>query len=241
MSCRGLCHRHERAWRNRGSSLDAFIAGAVPCVGLKRCAVAGCGRESACRRQLCSFHDNRLRRRHDVMSISASELAGFIAGERPRTASHQFSMASLASTVRLELLYGLQRRDEMPPPLDPRQVSIIVRRLESAVSLRKADGAAICESGGIQYNSIIRGMFGDLQRHLERAWVAFTGAETFTPNSKSKLSGLIFRWCAKTAPTGSIPCAASAAINSPTAGPNSFIISLRGMVSLMTAAASASV
>jgi integrase len=177
MSSRGLCRRHQRAWREGGSSWEAYVAGASPYVGLERCAVAGCGRESVCRRQLCAFHDNRLRRSHDVVSISDGELARFVAGERPRTAGHQFSLASLTTVVRHELLYGLQQRDEMPPPLDPRQVLIIVRRLGSAVSLRRADGAAICESGGVQYNSIIRGLFRDLQRHLERAWVAFTGAD----------------------------------------------------------------
>src|SRR6185369_12718118 len=40
---------------------------------------------------------------------------------------------------------------------------------------------------------------------------------------------------------GSTPCAASVDINSLTAGPNAFIISLRGMVSRMTAASWASV
>src|SRR5258707_798700 len=36
--------------------------------------------------------------------------------------------------------------------------------------------------------------------------VAFTGAATFTPNSKSKVSGLILRWWAKTALLGFTPC-----------------------------------
>jgi hypothetical protein len=31
----------------------------------------------------------------------------------------------------------------------------------------------------MQYNSVIRGLFGDLARHLERAWVAYTGADPY--------------------------------------------------------------
>jgi hypothetical protein len=48
--------------------------------------------------------------------------------------------------------------------------------------------------------------------------VAFTGAATFTPSSKSKVSALILRWWAKTGLLGFTPCSVSAAINSPTAG-----------------------
>ena len=67
----------------------------------------------------------------------------------------------------------------MPPPLDPVSVRILISRLIASTSMREADPEAICESGGGQYNSVIRGLFGDLARHLERAWVAYTGADPY--------------------------------------------------------------
>ena len=92
------------------------------------------------------FHDERLPRRRHGLGLSAEELAAWVAAERPRTAANQFSMASLTGLVRYELLYALQRRDEMPPPLDPVQVGILISRLEGASSIRRADPEAICET-----------------------------------------------------------------------------------------------
>lgn len=176
-SC-GLCLRHERAWRrSRAESLEGFVARARPLRRLDPCLVAGCGRERATSRGLCTFHNNRLRRAHDVASITGQELAGWVATERPRLGAHQFSMVGLHELVRFELLYALQCRDESPPPLDPTQVRILLSRLAGASSVRRADPDAVCESGGQQYNSAIRGLFGDLRRHLERAWAAYTGAD----------------------------------------------------------------
>ena len=179
--CRGLCFRHERAWRRAGSvPLEDFIAQAHPLARSESCVVAGCGREQVNRRGLCWFHDNRLRRHYNVTSLSAHELAVWVGGERPRLGAHQFCLAGLSEVVRFELLYALQRRDETPPPLDPTQARILVRRLEGAASIRYADPDAVCESGGQQYNSAIRGLFRDLRRYLDRAWVAHTGADPYT-------------------------------------------------------------
>ena len=38
---------------------------------------------------------------------------------------------------------------------------------------------AVCESGGVQYNSATKGLFRDLRRHLERAWAQYTGTDPF--------------------------------------------------------------
>jgi len=174
----GLCFRHERAWRRGdGARVEEFIARAEPLERLETCIVAGCGRERTYSRGLCGFHDNRLRRQRHLGSLSEKDLASWAAGEAPRLAAHQFSLAGLAEPVRFELLYALQRRDEAPPPLDPGQVRILISRLAGAGSLRHADPEMVCESGGVQYNSAIRGLFVDLRRHLERAWVAYTGTD----------------------------------------------------------------
>jgi integrase len=58
-------------------------------------------------------------------------------------------------------------------------VRILTSRLVGADSLRTVDAEVICESGGQQYNSAIRGLFADLRRHLERAWMQHTGTDPF--------------------------------------------------------------
>jgi integrase len=177
---RGLCFRHERSWRkHKAEPVEAFIAGARPLARRGDCAVAGCGREQVSRRGLCRFHDNRLLRQHDVTSLRADELAGWIAAERPLLGAHQFSLAGLPELLRTEFLLALQRRDQAPPPLDPAQVRILLARLDGAPSLREADPAVVCETGGVQYNSATRGLFRDLRRHLDQAWAACTGADPF--------------------------------------------------------------
>jgi integrase len=159
--------------------MEDFIAEASPLGGLEPCAVAGCGREAITPRSLCHFHDQRLRRVHRVNALSTAELAEWVASEAPRLGAHQFSLAPLDELVRHELLYALQRRDKMPPPLDPVSVRILISRLVGCTSMREADPEVICESGGTQYNSAIRGLFCDLARHLERAWVAYSGADPY--------------------------------------------------------------
>ncbi|HEY6424300.1 MAG TPA: site-specific integrase, partial [Pseudonocardiaceae bacterium] len=46
-------------------------------------------------------------------------------------------------------------------------------------SVRHADPEAVCHSGGVQYNSITKGLFRDLRRHLERAWVQYSGTDPY--------------------------------------------------------------
>ena len=150
MLCRGLCFSHERSWRRSGVALEDFIATARPLARRGTCVVAGCGREHVSSRGLCHFHDERLGRRHGL-GLSAEELAAWVAAERPRLSANQFSMASLSGLVRYELLYALQRRDEMPPPLDPLQVGILIRRLEGPVpfaapTLRRCAKWAACNT-----------------------------------------------------------------------------------------------
>jgi hypothetical protein len=48
---------------------------------------------------------------------------------------------------------------------------------------------------------------------------AFTRADKIISSLKSKLSGLILRWCVSTSPTGPMPFTAIAAFNSPAGEP----------------------
>ena len=177
----GLCFRHERRWnKDRTEPLPAFIARSHPLIRGPRCQVAGCDRDSIIgRRQLCWFHDNRLKRRHNTTTLSSEQLQAWVAGEQPRLGVHQFSLAGLREGLRIELLYGLQQRDQAPPPLDPTEVRILLSRLGEASSLRDADPHAVCESGGTVYNTSTRGLFRDLRRHLDRAWAQYTSTDPF--------------------------------------------------------------
>jgi len=177
--CRGLCFRHERAWRRSGGPLAEFVAEAAPLGRLAACSVAGCDREVVYRRGLCWFHHNRLGRQGPRGSLSEAEVAAWTATEKPRLGAHHFSLAPLGELARYELLYALQHRDRTPPPLDPRQVRILVSRLSGATSLRDADPEAVCGAGGLQYNSAIKGLFRDLRRYLERAWMAYRGIDPY--------------------------------------------------------------
>jgi hypothetical protein len=111
--------------------------------------------------------------------LSGDELAAWVAGERPRLGVGQFSLAGLPELLRVELLYGLQHRDQAPPPLDPTEVRILLARLGDAASLREADPQVVCESGGMVYNAGTRGLFRDLRRHLDRAWAQHSGLDPF--------------------------------------------------------------
>ena len=176
----GLCFRHERRWnKDRAEPLEAFIARSGPLARAPHCRVAGCDRESIGRRRLCRFHDNRLKRHHNPAKLCDEQLDAWVAGERPRLGVHQFSLAGLPELLRIELLYGLQQRDQAPPPLDPTEVRILLARLAGAQSLREADPQAVCESGGTVYNTATRGLFRDLRRHLDRLWIPYAGTDPF--------------------------------------------------------------
>jgi len=178
LHCSGLCYRHEHAWRRPGTteSVADFAARAHPLPRAQDCLVAGCAREHVTRRGLCRFHDNRYLRT-DPATRSADGLAGWVAAEAPLLGVHQFCLAGLGELLGVEVLYGLQRRDLSPPPIDPTQVRILLTRLTGARSLRDADPTAVCESGGTVYNSATTGLFRDLRLHLDRAWAQHTGAD----------------------------------------------------------------
>ena len=98
---------------------------------------------------------------------------------RVREVDPHYGRSPLPPLLSMELRYALQCRDASPPPLDPSAVRILLRRLTGIPSLREAETPAVCESGGKQYDTMIRGLFRDLRRHLDRAWADYTGADPF--------------------------------------------------------------
>ncbi len=178
--CRGMCFRHERAWRGAGKlPVAEFVAAARPFDRGGDCAVAGCVRERVTRAGLCRSHGQRLARRRRAGPMDAGQVSAWITAERPRLGVHQFSLAGLGELPAAELLYALQCRDQSPPPMDPTGVRILLARLDGVDSLRHADPQAVCESGGTQYNSSIRGTFRDLRGHLDRAFTQYSGVDPF--------------------------------------------------------------
>jgi integrase len=155
-----------------------FVAAAAPLEALEGCLVSACPRQRTSRRGLCAFHASRLRRERGA-ACSIKEVAAWAAHEPPRLGAHQFSLAALSETVRLELRYCLEQRDHLPPPLDPLQVRIVVGRLVGVTSVRTIDVEAVCVAGGLQYNAAAKGLLRDLGRHVELAWSRFTGADPY--------------------------------------------------------------
>jgi len=80
--------------------------------------------------------------------------------------------------LRVELLYALQQRDQAPPPLDPTRVRMLLARLDDARSLREADSELVRAVSG-QNNAAITGLFTDLRRHVDRAWLDYAGTDPF--------------------------------------------------------------
>jgi len=124
-------------------SVADFAARARPFPRAQDCLVAGCAREQVTRRGLCRFHDNRYLRT-DSDRRADGGLAAWVAAAQPRLGGHQFCLAGLGELVGVEALYALQQRDLSPLPLDPMQVRILLTP------------EAVCESGGVQYNSTTR-------------------------------------------------------------------------------------
>ena len=177
--CRGLCFRHERAWRRAGGGpVEQFIAQARPLTRSQPCLVAGCGREHVTRRGLCHFHRNRLQRQRNSASMSQrSWPCGWPVrspGSRPtssRLPACPSWCASSCSTrcnaaMRHPLRWTRCRFGSSSPPERGRLGS--PRRPET-----------VCGSGGLQYNAAVTGLFADLRRHLERAWTQYAGADPY--------------------------------------------------------------
>ena len=178
LHCCGLCFRHERCWgKDRTEPIAVFIARAR---ALTRAA---------------DMPGRRLRpgKHRPARVVPFPRPAATAAGHcsavtswrpgwpasGPGSGCTSSRLAGLPELLRVELLYGLQHRDQAPPPLDPTEVRILLARLGDAASLREADPQVVCESGGMVYNAGTRGLFRDLRRHLDRAWAQHTGLDPF--------------------------------------------------------------
>jgi len=166
-----LCFSHERSWRRTTLSVDEIHrAGTAVRAATSRARWRDAA-QSVCPRRLCAFHDNRLRHAPppDLSRSPSNDLATWVAGERPRTMLHHFyGEAHRSRALRAALCPAASGR--MPPPLEP-STGVDPHHPPGRGQLhRRADPESICETGGCQYNSAIRGLLGDLRRHLDRAF-----------------------------------------------------------------------
>ncbi len=144
----GMCQFHSGKWHLRGHRLGITLEEwchtvAQPLPPRPACLVAGCRSDARLDVRLCGrhFRDWRLGQ------------AGLVAGQRrgaeewalarqQRLRVSQFSLAELAPTVRVELLYALQQRDRQGLRLDPQAVRTLVPALDGLESLATTSEAA---------------------------------------------------------------------------------------------------
>ena len=142
---RGLCLTHSGRWRAHASPLpieEWARSRAVPLPGLPECAVLGCPRRRVSV-AVCDLHYRRWRAECRAGRVRADECERWAARQLPHLGTHQFSLAPLSDTVRLEMRYGLQRRDALGRPIDLPAVRALVRILAEADTLTTVRSADI--------------------------------------------------------------------------------------------------
>ena len=143
---RGLCLMHSSRWRAHGSPLpieEWARSRAVSLPGLEECAVLGCPRQRRAIVPLCDLHYRRWRAECRVGRVREDECERWAARQLPYLGTHQFSLAPLSDTVRLEMRYGLQLRDTLGRPINLPAVRALVRVLTNADTLTAVRAADI--------------------------------------------------------------------------------------------------
>ena len=179
LHCRGLCFRHEQAWRRPGrpspwrTSPPGPARSRAPRTAWSPAAPASTSAAAGSAVSTTTVTCEPIR------PADRRPWAGRVGGRgaQPLLGVHQFCLAGLPELLGVEVLYALQQRDLSPLPMDPTQVRILLARLTGADHCATPTREAVCESGGTEYNSATRGLFRDLRRHLDRAWVQHTGTD----------------------------------------------------------------
>ena len=131
----GLCHAHTSRWnrtRDRlGVSREEWCAGvARPLPPRPACTVAGCPADARADVGLCGGHFRVWRLGQAALGIERREEAEAWAARQPqRLRANEFSLAQLAPTVRVEVLFALQQRDAQGQRIDPLAGRGLVRAL----------------------------------------------------------------------------------------------------------------
>jgi hypothetical protein len=175
----GMCQFHSGKWFLRGCQLGITLEEwcqtvAQPLPPRPACLVAGCRADARIDVRLCGrhFRDWHL----GQARLGAGQRRGaeeWAAARMKRLRVNQFSLAALAPTVRVELLYALQQRDRQGLRLDPQAVRTLVPALaglESLATASRADRHARIGHRGIDAS------YGRLTwRIIDLAFEAFRG------------------------------------------------------------------
>ncbi len=143
----GMCQFHSGKWNLRGHRLGITLEAwchtvARPLPPRPACLVAGCRSDARLVIRLCGRHFRDWRLGQADLPARRRQGAEEWAAARPlRLRVNQFSLAALAPTVRVEVLYALQQRDRQGLRLDPQAVRTLVPALAGLGSLATASEA----------------------------------------------------------------------------------------------------
>lgn len=158
VASRQMCNACERAMADSGLDRDTFVVSYQPplrhrALTGEACVVTRDGVRCQRRRisnqtGMCQFHSGKWNLRGHRLGITLEEWCHTVAQPLPprpaclqRLRVNQFSLAALAPTVRVEVLYALQQRDRQGLRLDPQAVRTLVPALAGLESLATASEA----------------------------------------------------------------------------------------------------
>ena len=135
---RGLCMSHGGRWRAQGRPMpvDEWARSRTrPLPALAQCVVLGCPRQRRASFPACFLHHQRWVTERRAGRVRDGQYEQWAVRQLPYLGAHQFSLAALSDTARLEVRYGLQRRDALGRPIDLPAVRALVRVLAEADTL----------------------------------------------------------------------------------------------------------
>ena len=175
----GLCQAHSGKWnltrRRLGIGMDEWRGTvARPLPARPACLVTGCAGDARLDVRLCGQHFRVWRLgQADLPAGSRQRAEAWAAGKPARLRVNQFSLAALAPTVRVEVLYALQQRDGQGQRLDPLAVRGLARALGGLDALATACGVERRRRAG---HRGIDAAYGRLTwRIIDLAFEAFRG------------------------------------------------------------------
>ncbi len=181
----GLCRVHYGTWgrlrrlhgRTRAPDVALWAASGVatPFPTPPPCSVGACPNKALHDRTvLCTFHIGKWKVEMKPRSTTADAMA-WAARQAPVLNSYRFSLIQLSPLLRLEVAYGLQRRDELGSPLDPRtvrQIAPVLARHNTSLAMRDDQLAGHFER---QLNPHC--VFRQVAWSVRRGFVEFSGTD----------------------------------------------------------------
>jgi integrase len=144
--CQGLCLAHYSTWTKAPAGAPdaaqwAHEGHAAPFPAPPPCSVGGCSSKAMHERTvLCVYHLRRWKLEQKLPARDTAAALAWAARQPPVLTAYRFSLIELTPLLRLEVAYGLQQRDELGSPLDPRSLRQIVPVLaRHGTSLVSAD------------------------------------------------------------------------------------------------------